>query len=450
VRLDARAATAATLLLAFAGVLLANLPGHLTVDSIMALHEGHFRIRESWNPAIYAWLLGVLDAIVPGAALHVALMGLMLFGSWFWLSRLAPRVSWLAPVVIAAAVATPNVLIYQGIIWKDVLFADCAILGFAALAAAARPLEERRLPILPLAVAGLAFAVAALVRQNGLILWLPALAAIAWAARGRRLRGSAALAGGWLAGVVVLTLLLSFTALPQGPGRDTAISKGTRILFTYDLAGAVAAEPDFPLPASERARPAAVATLRQHAPGYYSPQRVDFLNQIPAVGGKLAGIPEDALRSDWLGLITSDPGLYLSNRLEAFRWVLATPVIDRCLPLSVGVEGLPEQMRELSLPKRQDGRDRRLYNYATWFFDSPVMSHLTWAAVALVVAGFLLIRRRPADVPIAALQVGALGFAASFLVISLACDYRYLYALDLAAITGLIYLAMDWRLRRTG
>ena len=40
-------------------------------------------------------------------------------------------------------------------------------------------------------------------------------------------------------------------------------------------------------------------------------------------------------------------------------------------------------------------------------------------------------------------MAGALLFAASFAVISVACDYRYLYLLDLAAMVGLIYAALD-------
>jgi hypothetical protein len=50
----------------------------------------------------------------------------------------------------------------------------------------------------------------------------------------------------------------------------------------------------------------------------------------------------------------------------------------------------------------------------------------------------------------AGLMVGVLGFAGTFLVVSIACDYRYLYALDLAAITGALYLAVDPSLRRRG
>jgi hypothetical protein len=52
--------------------------------------------------------------------------------------------------------------------------------------------------------------------------------------------------------------------------------------------------------------------------------------------------------------------------------------------------------------------------------------------------------------PMIGLQLAAIGFAASFLVISIACDYRYLYFLDVAALTGLLYLSLDpavWRRR---
>ena len=50
---------------------------------------------------------------------------------------------------------------------------------------------------------------------------------------------------------------------------------------------------------------------------------------------------------------------------------------------------------------------------------------------------------------VAALLAGALAFTASFFLISIACDYRYLYLLDLAALTGVLYLALDPRLRRS-
>jgi uncharacterized membrane protein YphA (DoxX/SURF4 family) len=41
------------------------------------------------------------------------------------------------------------------------------------------------------------------------------------------------------------------------------------------------------------------------------------------------------------------------------------------------------------------------------------------------------------------LMLAGLGFAASFLFLSIACDYRYLYMLDLSALVGLVYVAID-------
>ena len=98
----------------------------------------------------------------------------------------------------------------------------------------------------------------------------------------------------------------------------------------------------------------------------------------------------------------------------------------------------------------QRPRDGRIYDYARRWFGTPFYSHLTYAALAAAVAGFLLVRREPADIAIAALMIAALLFTASFFVVSVACDYRYLYALDLAAMTGSLYVALDPSARRRG
>jgi hypothetical protein len=142
------------------------------------------------------------------------------------------------------------------------------------------------------------------------------------------------------------------------------------------------------------------------------------------------------------------PDLYLPIRAEVFRWVFATPVIDACLPVYLGVDGPAKQMNELGLKRIWSPKDDRLYNYATWFFDTPVLSHVAFASLALVVIAILLLRRDPADKAIGGMLVGALAFTATFLPLSLACDYRYLYFLDVAALTGLLYVAADPRLRR--
>lgn len=426
-----------------------NLPGHLTVDSVLALHEGRFGVRTTWNPAFFGWLLGVLDRIHTGTSLAVGLVGVLLFGSWALLPAVRPRTSWLAPIVALGLVALPQAMIYPAIVWKDVQFAVAAVAGFSLLAYGVRN-PQRGTPWITLILAALLFAAAGLLRQNGLLLAAPAALAIAWARSGPGgwLRSSG-LAVAWLVAVAALTLLLSAVAQPQGAGApDDAGGKGLRILGTYDIVAAAALQPGRPTPHIDGESPEAGDYLRQQARRIYSPERVDTLSQDPTMGALLRGVSREAIRAEWLDLIRHQPALYLRVRALAFNQVLATPVIDRCLPVTIGIAGPAETLKALEMPARRSLNDQRLFNYVTWYMDTPALSHLAFAVIALGVGVVLLIRRDPADIVIAGLMAGALGFAASFFVISIACDYRYLYLLDLAAITGLLYLTLDPRLRR--
>jgi hypothetical protein len=252
-----------------------------------------------------------------------------------------------------------------------------------------------------------------------------------------------------LVAVAALTLLLSAVAQPQGAGApDDAGGKGLRILGTYDLVAAAALQPGRLTPHIDRQSPPAGAYLRQNAHRLYSPERVDTISQDPVIGELFKAVSREAIRADWLDLIRQQPGLYLRVRALAFTQVVATPLIDRCLPVSIGIDGPPEALKALNMPRRHTLEDQRLFNYFTWYLDTPALSHLAFGAIALAVGVALLFRRDPADLMIAGLMAGALGFTASFFAISIACDYRYLYVLDLAAITGLLYLAIDPRLKR--
>ena len=60
--------------------------------------------------------------------------------------------------------------------------------------------------------------------------------------------------------------------------------------------------------------------------------------------------------------------------------------------------------------------------------------------LALGLLIFYLRRRGTADIAMAGMLAGALAFAASFFFVSVACDYRYLYPLDLAAMLALFHV----------
>jgi hypothetical protein len=75
------------------------------------------------------------------------------------------------------------------------------------------------------------------------------------------------------------------------------------------------------------------------------------------------------------------------------------------------------------------------------FTGTPVLSHLLFAALALVSMILLLRHGQDSEIAVAGLVAAGLVFSISFFVISIACDYRYLYFLDLAAMTGALKLA---------
>ncbi|HEX7758096.1 MAG TPA: hypothetical protein VF459_01235, partial [Caulobacteraceae bacterium] len=172
---------AGLILLAGAAVsLTVNLPGHLSYDSVVQLNQGRTGVYNLWHPPVMAWMLGLADAVRPGAALFVAFDVALIFGALISLAVMAARAAWVAPVLALVIVALPQALIYPGIVWKDVLFAGSALCGFVCLAWAARVWSARPWRWALIAKAAALFALAALARQNGAILLPFAAAALAW------------------------------------------------------------------------------------------------------------------------------------------------------------------------------------------------------------------------------------------------------------------------------
>lgn len=420
----------------------ANLPGHMSYDSLAQLSEGRSGVRETWGPAAYAWILGFFDEIVPGTGLYVACSAAVLFFSLSTLRRLRPVVSWWAVPVTLLIVLSPQFLIYQAIVWKDVLFANLAVAGFVCLARAeiswARPGPRG----LALAGAVICIAVASLVRQNGIII-VPLAALTLGVLRLKEGWRQALIwgGGGFLVVLATMQILGVATQLKSSDLRGDP-GLGVRILQHYDIVGAVARDPSYPLSHIEKVAPESAARIRAGV-GVYSPERVDFFDRDPVLGKALWQVPKAAIQAEWRELVTKHTGAYLAERGDVFRWLLASPRLGACLPQFVGVSGPDDLVSKLQLTNAVDPADISLSNYATYFYDTPAYSHLAYAVIALVAAGFLFWRRDGADLVVAGLLLSALAVTASFFVISIACDYRYLYFLDLSAMVGLFYIALD-------
>ncbi len=99
VRFGARAGLWLILAIGYGLMLWLNLPGHLSLDSVLALHEGRTGVRESWAPALFAWTVGSTDRLVSGTSLYLVLSGFLLFGVWGAMAMLRPRTFWWASPV---------------------------------------------------------------------------------------------------------------------------------------------------------------------------------------------------------------------------------------------------------------------------------------------------------------------------------------------------------------
>lgn len=441
--LDAGQAFVGALAFGYVLMLALNLPGHLSYDSIVQLFEGRTGTTATWAPAFYSWVLGVFDAISPGVSLYLAFSGFLATGALIALRGLRPRVGWGAAVLAGLVIFTPTLLTFQGVVWKDVFFANLALAAFVALAHAARLWDQPKRPWLLLIFALVALAAAAQARQNGIVVSVFAAAALAWVARRRGWRSSLAWGGGGFVAVVLATLLLGVLTQPSDDTSEVRAERGVRILMHYDIVGAVAAQPTLPLPELRAVDPAAEQAVRILAASLYSAERMDYMGRDPEVGVLLWGLSDEVVYAQWWQILLRHPGAYLEHRWEVFRWVFATPKIDSCLPAFVGVAGDAELLQTLNIPAGVEPADQALLNYVTWYLDTPLYSHVFFALVAAICAGLLLRRGDPADIMMVGLITAALGFTASFAVISIACDYRYLYFLDLAAVAALLYVALD-------
>ncbi len=433
-----------------AGLLLtlaANLPGQMSLDSVVALTEARTGVRQTWAPPIASAALKPFDHLLNGTGLYVAATAAILFVSLMSLTRLRPRASWWAVALAAAFALTPQLLIYPGIVWRDVLFADLSLAGFVLLAHAARRWAGGT-PWLTLAAATLCLVLAALARQNGLILVVAAAAAVAWLNRGAGWRKAALFGLGGLVAAGVLAVGLNRLTTPGETIPKLRLNAASLILEHYDVVGAKAHHPRLKLKEIGKVDPAAQALIETEGAKLYAASRVDTLDYDDTFRKTLWHVPDAAMHAQWRRIIVHYPAAYVLQRADVFRWTFLTPKLELCLPVQVGVTGPADMLKDLDAPSGMDARARALAAYARRFYGTPVFSHLFWALAAVAAIVLLVRRREPADWVIVGLLGGMLAFTASFFFISVACDYRYLYGLDLAAMAGLLYVALDpprWR-----
>ena len=411
-----------------------NWPGQMSYDSVAQLAEARAGFYHSWHPPVMAWLMRQFDALVPGTGLFIVFNGaLALFA--FWSFAQPKRATALSVLLTLLAMAAPQWLLYQGMVWKDVLFADAALAGFAALS---RAVNGRPFWYL---TAILLLALAMMARQNGLVIVPVAavtLAAIFW----RRAGAGPAIAGALLFLALTVGLAISGEALLSLHGdRGADAADEIRLAQSYDLAGMMKRDPAFHPMRLVAEDPELAGLLRTRGVALYTPVWIDPLVDDEALHGAITDAPAGLIFAQWREAVLSHPLLYLATRWTVFTWVAATPDREACHVLYTGVDGPSGLLNKLGLARDWRPQDELHNQYGLLLRDTPFFSHLMFGALTLALLAFLLWRGRDSDLVAAGMLTAALAFSASFFVVALACDYRYLYFLDLAAMAGALAAA---------
>ena len=448
----ARGPAAAIILLGYVASLGADFPGHFPPDAIWQLAQGRAGRYNTWHPPVMAWLLGLADRVHAGAWFFVVVNGALFYGALFALVALERRPRLLVLPLLALWMLSPIVLICQGVVLKDVLFANAALAGFACLAWAGRLWAGAVSRYTLLGAAVLLFTLAALTRQNGFVVCLfgaLALAVIATARSGaggrRRFRRVVVWAMSAMALVGACDVLATAAWRASADGRPEDANH-LKVLQVYDLAGATRLDPSLPLAILRARQPVLERFLREQAAPHYRSAGADNLFTLPD-GPALMVPPGPIVGKQWADLVRDHTWLYLWVRGRVWLTTLSTPDSAACPMIITGVDGGDIAMLgRAGLRARDDAKDEWDEDYASRFLGGPLYSHVFYGALLIVSLAWLALRwrrgdRGPEAIVTIALVVAALAFAASFFVLSVDCDYRFLYFLDVAAMGVLARLA---------
>jgi hypothetical protein len=138
-------------------------------------------------------------------------------------------------------------------------------------------------------------------------------------------------------------------------------------------------------------------------------------------------------------------GVWLRQRWEVFSWLIDTHSLHECLPVHVGVEGIPAYLDELRIRQGSDARDDFLYTlfqhvdrlpwYRHWLYALllPMVMFFSWRSTSLDQARNVIL-----------LEGAALtAYLISFFPTSIACDFRYLYPI-IPSLSGVLLVLLLW------
>ena len=335
-------------------------------------------------------------------------------------------------VVLIAIFFLPVFLLQQGLLAKDILFANAALLGLCLLHVSRR---EGTWAVASLWLASACLTLAVMTRQQGAVVLLAALAIIllstpaAPGASGTmraRLKTAAIFLGAVMIEVVAANAAISVSA--KGGPADV-MGFGIKVIEFYDISGTTAHDQSVELDLLKN-HEVEVEKFPAYVAANYGPDRWDRLGISDGpYAFTFLGQPMSVMTQQWLALIVNHPVAYLRHRLEVFRYFMGFGDRSKCYynsNIGLAIDATPAPLVDkLHLEPYSPPLARRLSSLE-WSWRNSFLYYPTfYLFLSLILLIFCVSHRL--SVILLSIQAASLIYIFSYFFVSIACDFRYVY-----------------------
>lgn len=407
----------------FGATLFVFYPGVMTYDARFVYEDIAKGTLGDWQSPVMTVLWGLIDPIAPGPASLFLLTAAIYWLAFGLLAFIVARHHIGFAIASLLLALSPPAFVFQGIIWRDVLFANLWLLAAVFAFAAASGDTRWRLPTQSVALGLLALGV--LLRPNALIAAPMLVVAILWPTRFYRRRTAILYVPIGIA-LFALVQLIYYGAL--GATRQHPL----QAIMVFDLGGIshFARQNQYPVTwtASENAMLIDTCYEPTQWDIYWRLEPCEFVMNKLERQEKLFGTP--AITRAWLHAVVRHPVAYLEHRC-AFMWNF------------LARDNLTMWTADVYVPDQQVFPDRTAFNTVVAIHNAlkptPLFRAGTWLILCIVTCVFAWRRR---NTPAGVFALGTCGSAAlyvlTFFPVGVASDFRYGYWAVLACIAGAI------------
>ena len=409
-------------------------PGISMYDTVAQYGQVLTNDVDDWHPPIMVRLWQLLHPLAAGAApMFVLQVALYALGFALIVAALVKIGRWRPAIATAVLALSPLLLGWQMVMLKDgqMLGAMIAAVGIVAH----YRLVGRRVPIIAAAIAALLLAYATLVRANAVFATIP-LAVLFLPIRKRPFTA------GVLAAISVLVVIAASPVINQRllKAEPSGVEKS---LPLFDLAAIAVATPGSPSPFTRAER---AEIVRKHCVKSFFWDPLGDPAACGPVTDRLNQQPDRTLYVDLARAIAAHPLAYAGHRLRHWnsteRWLV---------PPNLPEAGPPDESEEndVGLRNPRSPLMPAWQSVAAAEAATPLGWPIVWTLVAVLLVHTAWRQRSEPEGDVAlTLLASALTLEASFLVVSIASDFRY-HLWSVAAVPlALILLANDLRFNR--